>query len=845
MVFNKQEWKYKLDTKNQHDFGFGGKKKVIKFAQLKSTKKVGLLIRGRLYPVVKVVRTPTTDHLKSWKLQGDLKDVSVREQVNRLKALSGIVDDGRRDIEYVKIMEEYRFTNAPQIQRLLYFFNDYDGYDKTALKKRVKASGHNWNENLPINAFKPFRPVVKKEEIVNIKPVMPKPPPPKTKEQIKQNFEEDVIGNVNRKMEREERVYGKKKEPSKTFPDGEVYYKQDKPYADRAKNYDPEKYTSTLEGKQFLHKGKKMIKGRILREYAFQRGRIGWSLKGVLYPLFHHRDRFKKTNSWSFKEEDVSVNDETMLKDVMKARDTKSGFAMYFKYQVNKQKIPPQVVLEAFIHANNENSQKVQEKLRTDLKITPNDNVFFNVNPHTDTGKRVYDTIKDTRGDDGGLDRKLNIAKITIDRPLVDINFLPTPKDTTPKGWDWWKKSMRGGRPKMELLNEQLQTAVKDIRQHAHRELYKPVGQKQDIDNFDLSVEQPLIINPAVEGFTPLGTAPPPVPEQLADRLKQFGNLGSSSGEVPPVPPVPPNNEENILQDNNVNNIQMDIIEGMTKKLPQDRGYTKSTEEKGEDNIPEITDNGQQIQDAISLIAIKNGYDFTYYRTMIDNSSELKPKEPIKQYIDICLKEYGALFNIRSVPVYSYNVALDLETLKFINNLALQRDIEFKRAMIDLPSVIRELLDVEGENMTEGGEMGIVLNADDLNINMEDLKRAKEQKNTQKEAPPPPTTESDNVPSSTDRGNTEQIPLNKKPIQNEVIKRQKKVKPLKEHKGGIMFNIVDKVETRLRPNHRNLFRGSAGYEEKLVNPIPQGQLPMIRMRQVMEKKRNRLKFRIH
>jgi len=140
------------------------------------------------------------------------------------------------------------------------------------------------------------------------------------------------------------------------------------------------------------------------------------------------------------------------------------------------------------------------------------------------------------------------------------------------------------------------------------------------------------------------------------------------------------------------------------------------------DNKPEISTTGHQ--KAVSLIAVRYGRDFTYYKNLVQEGVLQPPPTDYstrKKAMDDCLAEYGPLFEIESFNTdYTYEEAVEIYALKAIYKEVLDEERAWKRALIKMGQ--RMGLDPNYDTGPPGQlQPGMVIPFDGLGIRPQDL----------------------------------------------------------------------------------------------------------------------------
>ena len=138
---------------------------------------------------------------------------------------------------------------------------------------------------------------------------------------------------------------------------------------------------------------------------------------------------------------------------------------------------------------------------------------------------------------------------------------------------------------------------------------------------------------------------------------------------APPQPPIP-------VPPATLDPTQQELYQ-RRQEMGQDVTVDATTTMK-KDNLPEI---GIQ-QDGISAIAVKLGYDFTYYKSLVEKQQP-PSKDPTerKKQLEICIKEFGSFIPI--IPDDTYESVLEIYTLKYIYNEHLRFERKWKMALIN------------------------------------------------------------------------------------------------------------------------------------------------------------------
>ena len=561
-----------------------------------------------------------------------------------------------RKAAYIKLMSQATSLSEDAVKFMYDFANKFD-FDK----------GNNYNEGInlykglyePLRAFKGSTPVGKL-------------------------FDEGKLLEEKEVMETET-FYTIKDDP-------------EEPIEKRARTYD-----QTGE----KHKGKKIlkqIKGKSLNTRIIKSGEYGVFWREQIWPIFKEDILVSGSNSWSLVRDKRSQEEKDLFKRMNKM-DADGAQEEYYRFMMEEKKIPKEVI-DAALEAASEIPQETMNKIKRELQKNDRQEGF---------------SLK--------YDEGINLSVLEINKP----------------GFMARTAAYITGNSEVERKDPLAKKiAQRDLRERDKAYMKRKNNKKKE---GDLTIQDQ---NPVTgEIIPPPPSAPAPAPAPLPRELTNDAQAGT--GEAPPAktdkqcliedmeaqaPSRPTGTisaEEQLLM--NQENEQRDAIFDIQPPAPpstttqatlqptqeelQQRQKDLATDVQmdtgtilDEDNIPEI---GIQ-QTGISAIAVKLGYDFTYYKDIVEKQSPPSKDEATrKKELEICIKEYGAFIPI--IEDSSYKSVLEVYTLKYIYNENLRFDRKWKMSLINS---VRNISQQNMMSQATGTGTGLAVSLETMGISAEE-----------------------------------------------------------------------------------------------------------------------------
>ena len=751
-------------------------------------KKVGVVLDGRIYPIVKGRQT-------SWSfLQSATTKTNVKFFKTVIEAVTKAKTKEEKEKAYIDALSEVGDIPSEVSAFIL----------KVADTVKVDARANNG-----LNLYK--RQNIRQYYAEGVTPPPPNEPLPKPaqppKKEIPTMEKEKVEEMPKRKMrgqEKEEIVTDDPKAPIEL----------------RARQYDPSKY----EGNPRME----MIKGKVIRKDLIQRGEFGYVFRGKIFPVWKADILASGSNSWSMVESRMTTQELELFRR-MKTKSNDDALALYYDFMQEVQNIPIEVISRGLELANNKGTEQLVKILEDRMKksgYTIEDG--FNINFEPEGGKSVFQSIK------GKFTLLLPVQKLKKARTRLgnaEFEEIQLSEEELKKLFDGIDiyDNVEIDKLKTKISEEEMSQNIRterDLQEMEERERAKPSERDdEELEVFDVDAMGNIIEDRA---------KPADDLEALADATAALADPSEREEPEPMEQRIgytPP-----ISQNNNVPNIQMEISEGKDDAERRQKELDKAAadeetkaEELERDNIPDISRHGHQV--AIQNVFIKEGKDFTFIKEQVRRNQFLnKPNKDIKAEVDLIYAYYSSLFPLTAPKEYSEENCVELKTLEF----QYKRNIQFERKW---KSSLANMQGGGGATAPTGQTMGAIINLENMGITAQQLFQQNQPQAPAQPAPqaplnnPPPAPEPSPQKDSTG-GNpipkgTSAVPLTD--INEKKIPQPQNIKPKSTRKREKRVKFQDvKLKVRQKQIKPNLLFTNPKIPE--TPPQVEGDLPVFRYR---------------
>ena len=765
-------------------------------------KKVGVVIDGRIYPIIKG-RTTSWSFLQSATTASNKKIFkAVVQAVVKAKTKE------EKEDAYIKTLLD--FDVSPVLSAFAL---------KVADTVKIDARANNG-----LNLFK-------RQNIRNYYPEGVAPPPPNIEPPPKK--EKPVVENKVVEKKQKRKMRGQEKE--------EVVTDDPKaPIELRARKYNPSKY----EGEGLKDKFE-VIKGKAIRVSKLQRGEFGYVFRGKLFPIWKADNLAVASNSWSMVESRMTTQELELFKR-MKTKNNDDALALYYDFMEEVQNIPIEVISRGLEVANNKGTAQLVNILEQRMEqngYSVEDG--FNINFEPEGKKSVFQSLK------GKFSLLLPVQKLKKSRTRLgnaEFEQIQYTKEELKKLFDGIDiyNNVEVDKLKAKLTAEEMSQNIKterDLQEMEEKERMEKKEKKEEVKKDDEELE--VFDVDAMGNIREERAKPADDLEALADATAALAEPLDKEEpdailEIPMeqrigyIPPIPPNN--------NLPNIQMEISEGKDDVERRQKELDKATadeetkrEDLEKDNVPDISKHGHQV--AIQNVFIKEGKDFTFIKEQVKRNKYLNnDNKNIKAEIDLIYAYYSTLFPLTAPKEYSEDNCVELKTLEF----QYKRNIQFERKWkSSLANSIGG-----GSSAPAGQTMGAIINLENMGMTAQQLFQQGQPQN-QPPAPPaaplnnPATPATPSPQKDSTGGNpvpkgTSALPLTD--IHQKVIPKPQNIKPKSTRKREKRVKFQDvKLKVRQKQIKTNLLFTNPKIAE--TPPQPEGDLPIFNFRNKINNRR--------
>lgn len=632
------------------------------------------------------------------------------------------------------------------------------------------------------------------------------------KQKVKDDFELDVIQNVKHKTKREsEYAHDEKGDriPIGENTDGSIKYQQAGSYEDRKKNDKPnvEKYTDYMGGKQSVHDGIEIIEDQAMRKKLLQRGRFGYALKGLLFPMWKDADYLKdKKSSWGLVNNEMTDEEIDLFKKMSKMNDH-DAVATYYKYYKDVKKIPKKVIVKGLDYANNEYTQIKMKEIQRELGTNPSEG--FNINFKVKDGNWVFGRLRGTQ-------------KVL---PMESLNKIP--EELQEHRVDW----------KIEKAeNTATNTDGKITKDEAKQALQQMIISENNSKRDERQRRRAKAKEAKEDG------------EAKEEEAKEEQEAKEEIEEV----------EANVRF--SISERRPDLEKKRQEQQQQDEGMTNQDSYK-KDDIPDVSKFGHQL--AVQNVFTSKGKDFSYLKSVFAQNPSMRPSNDFnkrKQQVDLCLLLYGNLLPIEKIQTnYSMEESLEILVLKhgYIENVEFERN--WKMALLNLGKVTQQQQQIQPSFENQG----FIINTEDLGMKATDLFKQKQtntaepnispqKDNTAEPMRTPPRMQQDN---NNKRRLVEQNEIQKinnlqkhtknysQDVHEPFVKQPDRIKPKSTKKQKNQRLFKNPITLKVRNRKINPNRLYTNMRSQNPEPVNDGILPALTFRKSNKKnKRVKLNF---
>lgn len=771
-------------------------------------KKVGVVIDGRIYPIIKG-RTTRWSFLQSANTPNN-KEIfkAVIQAVTKAKT-----KEEKEDAYITALLDAGNVSPNVSMFAL-----------RVADTIKVDARANNG-----LNLYK-------RQNIRQYYPADVTPPPPNTEPPKPAVASKKEMPDM--KKEEPEKMEKKKMRGQEVVTDD-----PNAPLALRARNYDPTKY----EGNSKME----IIKGKAIRVSKLQRGEFGYVFRGKIFPIWKADNLAVASNSWSMVESRMT-NQELELFRRMKEKNNDDALGLYYDFMEEVQNIPIEVISRGLEVANNKGTTQLVNVLEQRMEksgYTIEDG--FNINFEPEGEKSVFQSLK------GKFSLLLPVQKLKKSRTRLgnaEFKKIQYTKAEIKKIFDGIDiyNNVEIDKLKAKLTAEEMSQNIKverDTKEMEEKErmekrekraipLPPPIKDDDELEVFDVDADGNIREERAKQDE--FSSTMAEAEASLADTKNFDLEEPDAISQIPIEQRIGYNTP--ILPNNNNNNIQMEISEGKDDVERRQIELNKATadeetkaEELEKDNIPDISKHGHQV--AIQNVFIKEGKDFTFIKQQVKRNKYLNnDNKNIKAEIDLIYAYYSTLFPLTAPKEYSEDNCVELKTLEF----QYKRNIQFERKW---KSSLANSMG-GGASAPNGQTMGAIINLENMGMTAQQLFQRGQPQN---QPPLQPTAPLNNPPAAPQNpaqkdstgGNpvpkgTSAVPLTD--IQQKVIPQPQNIKPKSTRKRAKRVKFQDvKLKVRQKQIKTNLLFTNPKISE--TPPQPEGDLPMFNFRNKINNRR--------
>ena len=805
------------DPKMQRKFKIfegGGRKIKVAGMQVKLIplleKKVGVVLDGRIYPIIKG-RNTTWSYLQSSTSPNNKKFFkAVIEAVTKAKTKQ------EKERAYFEALLEV--GNIPtEVSAFLLRVAD-----------TVKVDAR---QNNGLNLYR-------RQNIRSYYPEGVAPPPPNTEPLKPAVASKKEMPDM--KKEEPEKMPKKKMRGQEIVTDD-----PNAPLAMRSRKYDPTKY----EGNPKME----MIKGKAIRISKLQRGEFGYVFRGKIFPIWKADNLAVASNSWSMVESRMTTQELELFRR-MKAKNNDDALALYYDFMEEVQNIPIEVISRGLEVANNKGTTQLVNVLEQRMEkngYSVEDG--FNINFEPEGKKSVFQSLK------GKFSLLLPVQKLKKSRSRLGnetfkkIQYTKAEIKKLFDGIDIYN-NVEIDKLKAKLTAEEMSQNIKverDTQTMEEKEMMEKrekratparparatpaIKDDEELEVFDVDAMGNIIEDRAkpaddLEALADATAALTDVSErEEPDAISQIP-MEQRIGYAPPIPP-----------NNNLPNIQMEISEGKDDAERRQVELDKATadeetkaEELEKDNVPDISKHGHQV--AIQNVFIKEGKDFTFIKEQVKRNKYLNnDNKNIKAEIDLIYAYYSTLFPLTAPKEYSEDNCVELKTLEFQYKRNIQFERKWKSSLANMQG--------GGASAPTGQTMGAIINLENMGMTAQQLFQ---QGQPAAPAAPAPAAPLNNVTPATPSpqkdstgGNpvakgTSAVPLTD--INEKKIPQPQNIKPKSTRKRAKRVKFQDiKLKVRQKQIKTNLLFTNPKITE--TPPQPEGDLPIFNFRNKINNRR--------
>ena len=771
-------------------------------------KKVGVVIDGRIYPIIKG-RTTRWSFLQSANTPNN-KEIfkAVIQAVTKAKT-----KEEKEDAYITALLDAGNVSPNVSMFAL-----------RVADTIKVDARANNG-----LNLYK--RQNIRKFYPADVTPPPPNTEPPKPAVPSKKEM-------PDMKKEEPEKMEKKKMRGQEVVTDD-----PNAPLALRARNYDPTKY----EGNSKME----IIKGKAIRVSKLQRGEFGYVFRGKIFPIWKADNLAVASNSWSMVESRMTSQELELFRR-MKEKNNDDALGLYYDFMEEVQNIPIEVISRGLEVANNKGTTQLVNVLEQRMEksgYTIEDG--FNINFEPEGEKSVFQSLK------GKFSLLLPVQKLKKSRTRLgnaEFKKIQYTKAEIKKIFDGIDiyNNVEIDKLKAKLTAEEMSQNIKverDTQKMEEKErmekrekraipLPPPIKDDEELEVFDVDAKGNIREERAKqdEFSSTMAEAEASLADTKNFDLEEPDAISQIAMEqrIGYNTPISPNN--------NNNNIQMEISEGKDDVERRQIELNKATadeetkaEELEKDNIPDISKHGHQV--AIQNVFIKEGKDFTFIKQQVKRNKYLNnDNKNIKAEIDLIYAYYSTLFPLTAPKEYSEDNCVELKTLEF----QYKRNIQFERKW---KSSLANSMG-GGASAPNGQTMGAIINLENMGMTAQQLFQRGQPQN---QPPLQPTAPLNNPPAAPQNpaqkdstgGNpvpkgTSALPLTD--IQQKVIPQPQNIKPKSTRKRAKRVKFQDvKLKVRQKQIKTNLLFTNPKISE--TPPQPEGDLPMFNFRNKINNRR--------